>query len=54
MRLSLHDPKDLGKKYINNPKLWKKTEDDVRDALKDAGLKFTESVGDAAFLWSKD
>ena len=53
MRLSLHDPKGLGKKYINNPKLWKKTEDDVRDALKDAGLKFTESVGDAAFYGPK-
>ena len=53
MRLSLHDPKDLGKKYINNPKLWKKTEDDVREALKDAGLKFTESVGDAAFYGPK-
>tara|TARA_B100000427_G_scaffold259654_1_gene223811 strand:- start:480 stop:2420 length:1941 start_codon:yes stop_codon:yes gene_type:complete len=53
MRLSLHDPKGLGKKYINNPELWKKTEDDVRDALKDAGLKFTESVGDAAFYGPK-
>ena len=53
MRLSLHDSKGLGKKYINNPKLWKKTEDDVRDALKDAGLKFTESVGDAAFYGPK-
>ena len=53
MRLSLHDPKDLGKKYINNPKLWKKTEDDVRNALVDAGLKFTESVGDAAFYGPK-
>ena len=53
MRLSLHDPKGLGKKYIDNPTLWKKTEDDVRDALKDAGLKFTESVGDAAFYGPK-
>ena len=53
MRLSLHDPKDLDKKYINNPKLWKKTEDDVRNALVDAGLKFTESVGDAAFYGPK-
>lgn len=53
MRLSLHDPKDLGKKYINNPKLWKKTEDDVRNALVGAGLKFTESVGDAAFYGPK-
>ena len=40
-------------KYINNPKLWKKTEDDVRNALVDAGLKFTESVGDAAFYGPK-
>jgi threonyl-tRNA synthetase len=53
MRLGLHDSKGLGKKYINNPKLWKKTEDDVRNALKDAGLKFTESVGDAAFYGPK-
>ncbi len=53
MRLSLHDPKGLGKKYINNPELWKKTEEDVRDALKDAGLKFVESVGDAAFYGPK-
>ena len=53
MRLGLHDPKGLGKKYINNPKLWKKTEEDVRNALKDAGLKFVESVGDAAFYGPK-
>ena len=53
MRLSLHDPKGLGKKYIDNPKLWKKTEEDVRSALKDAGLKFVESVGDAAFYGPK-
>ena len=53
MRLSLHDPKGLGKKYINNPKLCEKTEEDVRNALKDAGLKFVESVGDAAFYGPK-
>src|SRR6056300_346016 len=53
MRLSLHDPKDLGKKFIDNPSLWKKTEDDVRDALKGAKLKFIESIGDAAFYGPK-
>ena len=53
MRLGLHDPEGLGKKYINNPKLWKKTEEDVRNALKGAGLKFVESVGDAAFYGPK-
>lgn len=53
MRLSLHDPKDLGKKFIDNSTLWKKTEDDVRNALKGAKLKFVESVGDAAFYGPK-
>ena len=53
MRLSLHDPKGLGDKFIDNPTLWKKTEDDVRNALKDAKLKFVESVGDAAFYGPK-
>ncbi|HIC82916.1 MAG TPA: threonine--tRNA ligase [Candidatus Marinimicrobia bacterium] len=53
MRLGLHDPTGLGKKYINNPKLWKKTEEDVRNVLKGAGLKFVESVGDAAFYGPK-
>ena len=53
MRLSLHDPKGLGDKFINNSKLWLKTEEDVRNALKDAKLKFVESVGDAAFYGPK-
>ena len=53
MRLSLHDPEGLGSKFIDNPVLWKKTEDDVRNALKGAKLKFVESVGDAAFYGPK-
>ena len=53
MRLSLHDPKGLGEKFIDNAELWKKTEDDVRNALKGAKLKFVESVGDAAFYGPK-
>ena len=53
MRLSLHDPKGLGDKFINNSELWLKTEEDVRNALKDAKLKFVESVGDAAFYGPK-
>ena len=53
MRLSLHDPEGLGDKFIDNPTLWKKTEDDVRNALKGAKLKFVESVGDAAFYGPK-
>ena len=53
MRLSLHDPKGLGDKFIDNSSLWKKTEDDVRNALKSANLKFVESIGDAAFYGPK-
>ena len=53
MRLSLHDPNGLGEKFIDNAELWKKTEDDVRNALKGAKLKFVESVGDAAFYGPK-
>ena len=53
MRLSLNDPEGLGDKFIDNPTLWKKTEDDVRNALKGAKLKFVESVGDAAFYGPK-
>ena len=53
MRLSLHDPEGLGDKFIDNPTLWKKTEEDVRNALKGANLKFVESVGDAAFYGPK-
>ena len=30
MRLSLHDPKDLGGKYVNESELWLKTESAVR------------------------
>lgn len=53
MRLSLHDPKELGNKFIDNAELWIKTENDVRNALKDAKLNFVESVGDAAFYGPK-
>ena len=53
MRLSLHDPEGLGDKFIDNSTLWKKTEDDVRKALKGANLKFVESIGDAAFYGPK-
>ena len=33
MRFSKHDPAKLGQKYINNPELWAKTENMVRDVL---------------------
>ena len=53
MRLSLHDPKDLGKKYINEPELWLKTEESVKIALKKGGVNFTEIPGEAAFYGPK-
>ena len=33
LRLGLHDPKGLGKKYIDEPELWQQTEAEVREAL---------------------
>ena len=53
MRLSLHDKANLGKKYINQPELWIKTEDQVRKALEEGGINFTEIPGEAAFYGPK-
>ena len=53
MRLSLHDPKELGKKYVDQPKLWVKTEEMVRSAMKKAGCAFTEVENEAAFYGPK-
>ncbi|MFZ9588982.1 MAG: threonine--tRNA ligase, partial [Chitinophagaceae bacterium] len=38
MRLSLHDPAKLGQKYINEPELWKDTEEMVRKVLVDSNI----------------
>ena len=53
MRLSLHDPKKLGEKYVDEPKLWLKTEQLVREALEDGKLNFVEIPGEAAFYGPK-
>ena len=53
MRLSLHDPKDLGKKYVDEPKLWLQTEDAVRNALTKGGINYVEIPGEAAFYGPK-
>ena len=53
MRLSLHDPKDLGKKYVDEPELWLKTEDAVRKALTKGGINYVEIPGEAAFYGPK-
>jgi len=53
MRLSLHDPEKLGRKYVDEPELWIKTEKLVREALQDGGLNFIEIPGEAAFYGPK-
>jgi len=53
MRLSLHDPDGLGEKYIDEPELWIKTENLVRESLQDGKLNFVEIPGEAAFYGPK-
>ena len=53
MRLSLHDKNELGKKYVNEPKLWIETEEWVREALIEGKLEFEEVPGEAAFYGPK-
>jgi len=53
MRLSLHDPDKLGEKYVDEPKLWIKTENLVREALEKGKINFVEIPGEAAFYGPK-
>ena len=53
MRLSLHDPNKLGQKYVNEPELWKETEDMVRKVLIDTNTPFVEVQDEAAFYGPK-
>ena len=53
MRLSLHDPEKLGEKYVDQPELWIKTENLVREALEDGKLNFVEVQDEAAFYGPK-
>ena len=53
MRLSLHDPKGLGKKYIDEAELWVETESIVRNALIEGDINFVEIPGEAAFYGPK-
>jgi len=53
MRFSTHDPKKLGEKYVNEPELWKKTEDMVRKVLQDSNIPFVEIPNEAAFYGPK-
>jgi len=53
MRFSTHDPKKLGQKFVNEPELWKKTEDMVRKVLVDSKIPFVEVPNEAAFYGPK-
>jgi threonyl-tRNA synthetase len=53
MRLSLHSPDKLGKKYVNEPELWKETEIMVREVLVNSGIPFVEVQDEAAFYGPK-
>jgi threonyl-tRNA synthetase len=53
MRLSLHEPSKLGKKYVDEPLLWKETEALVRDVLVRTNTPFVEVQDEAAFYGPK-
>ncbi len=53
MRFSTHDPKRLGDKFVNEPELWKKTEDMVRNVLIDSKIPYIEVPNEAAFYGPK-
>ena len=49
MRLSLHSPEKLGIKYVNEPQLWKETEEMVRNVLIESNIPYVEVQDEAAF-----
>lgn len=53
MRLSKHSKEGLGKKYVDQPELWIRTEALVREALTRAGVPFVEADDEAAFYGPK-
>ena len=53
MRLSLHNKEGLGKKYVDNERLWLKTEDMVRRAMTNGKVPFVEAPNEAAFYGPK-
>jgi threonyl-tRNA synthetase len=53
MRFSLHSKEGLGKKYVDNQRLWLKTEDMVRRAMTNGNIPFVESEDEAAFYGPK-
>ena len=53
MRLSTHHERGLGKKYVDDPRLWRKTEEMVRRAMQRSGVPYEEVADEAAFYGPK-
>jgi threonyl-tRNA synthetase len=53
MRFSTHDPARLGQKFVDEPVLWKQTEDMVRHVLQESKINFVEVPNEAAFYGPK-
>jgi len=53
MRFSTHSKGGLGKKYVDNERLWLKTEEMVRQAMSNGGVPFVEVPDEAAFYGPK-
>src|SRR5881396_2626702 len=53
MRFSTHDPSKLGQKFVDEPELWKQTEEMTRRVLKDSGIDYIEVPNEAAFYGPK-
>jgi len=53
MRFSTHDPSKLGQKFVNEPELWKQTEDMTRNVLIRSGINYVEVPNEAAFYGPK-
>jgi threonyl-tRNA synthetase len=53
MRFSTHDPAKLGQKFVDEPELWKKTEEMTRNVLESSGINYVEVPNEAAFYGPK-
>ncbi|MDQ6624676.1 MAG: His/Gly/Thr/Pro-type tRNA ligase C-terminal domain-containing protein, partial [Verrucomicrobiota bacterium] len=53
MRFSTHDPAKLGQKYVDEPELWKQTEEMVRGVLQRSEINYVEVPNEAAFYGPK-
>jgi threonyl-tRNA synthetase len=53
MRFSTHDPAKLGEKFVDEPELWKQTEEMTRNVLKNSGINYVEVPNEAAFYGPK-